>query len=71
MQEHLNGAFIEAGTTIDWSFSGQTILVKKIVIHPLYNNKIGAPYDNDIAILKLDSTLIFNEGIHNKLTLLM
>ena len=66
-----NNDVILAGITIDPGYiylTGQTIRVKQIINHPDYNTLIGAEDDNDIAILKLDSPLTFNQGNIDVLT---
>ena len=60
-----NNDVILAGITIDPGYiylTGQTIRVRQIINHPDYNTLIGAKDDNDIAILKLDSPMTFNQG---------
>ena len=37
--------------------------MRQIINHPEFNKEIGAPGDNDIAILKLDFPLIFNSDV--------
>ena len=55
--------YIEAGKKDEASFDGQTISVKEVIIHPMYNEEEGHPFDNDVAILKLKSPLTFNENV--------
>ena len=56
--------FIEAGITRDFSENGQKIKVKDVIIHPSYDDSrtIGK-YDNDIAVLMLETPLIFNDNV--------
>ena len=61
--------FIEAGIKIDgcptaWCPSGQDISVQEIIIHPNWDPTYrGAPYRNDIAILKLANPLQWNSNV--------
>ena len=52
--------FIEAGITMTGSLDGQNISVMEVVNHPMFNSMT---YDNDLAILKLKSSLTFNENV--------
>ena len=56
--------FIEAGITKDFSKNGQNIKVKDVIIHPSYDDSrtIGK-FDNDIAVLILETPLIFNDDV--------
>ena len=51
---------VVAGITMDGSLDGQRISVMEVVNHPMYNNTTD---DNDLAILKLTSSLTFNENV--------
>ena len=51
---------IEAGIKMQGSLDGQKISVREVVNHPMYNSM---KMDNDVAILKLTSSLTFNENV--------
>ena len=51
---------IEAGIKMQGSLDGQKISVREVVNHPMYN---AMKMDNDVAILKLTSSLTFNENV--------
>ena len=51
---------IEAGITVGGALDGQKISVREVVTHPMYNSM---KLDNDIAILKLKSSLTFNDTV--------
>jgi hypothetical protein len=53
-------SFIVAGITMEGSIDGQRREVKEVVNHPKYNSMT---WDNDVAILKLDLPLTFNENV--------
>ena len=56
--------FIEAGITRDFSKKGQRIKVKAVINHPSYDEELAETfklYFNDIAILMLETPLIFND----------
>ena len=56
--------FIEAGITKDFSENGQNVKVKEVIIHPSYNNsRMNGKYDGDIAVLMLETPLIFNDNV--------
>ena len=55
--------YIEAGISVEASLDGQKISVEETIIHPMFNKRKGAIYDNDVAILKLKSPLTFNENV--------
>ena len=55
--------YIEAGHKVRGSLDSQKIYVKETIIHPMYNEMIPHKYDNDVAILKLKSSLTFNENV--------
>ena len=56
--------FIEAGITKDFSKSGQNIKVKDVIIHPSYDvSRTVGKYDSDIAVLMLETPLIFNDNV--------
>ena len=57
--EYLSSVIV-AGITIDGSLDGQRISVMEAVNHPMYNSMT---LDNDLAILKLKSSLTFNENV--------
>ena len=52
--------YIEAGITVGGALDGQKISVREVVTHPMYNSM---KLDNDIAILKLKSSLTFNDTV--------
>ena len=44
--------------------NGQNVPVKEVIIHPSFNRfRTDAEYDGDIAILKLETPLIFNDNV--------
>ena len=45
----------------DFSKKGQNVPVKEVIIHPSF--RTDAEYDGDIAILKLETPLIFNDNV--------
>ena len=51
---------IEAGIKMQGSLDGQKISIREVVNHPMYNSM---KMDNDVAILKLTSSLTFNENV--------
>ena len=51
---------INAGITMEGSLDGQRISVREVVSHPMFNNET---WDNDVAIVKLNSSLTFNENV--------
>ena len=55
--------YINAGIKDRASLDGQKISVKEVIIHPMYNPRKGNPKDNDVAILKLKSSLTFNDTV--------
>ena len=55
--------FIEAGIVQEFSKKGQNIKVKDIIVHSDYDPRKDAKHDNDIAILKLETPLIFNKNV--------
>ena len=56
--------FIEAGITKDLSENGQKLKVKDVIIHPSFDNsKTIGKYDGDIAVLILETPLIFNDDV--------
>ena len=56
--------FIEAGITKDLSENGQKLKVKDVIIHPSYDDsKTIGKYDSDIAVLILETPLIFNDDV--------
>ena len=53
-------SYIEAGIKARASLNGQKISVNETIIHPMYDPR---NHDNDVAILKLKSSLTFNEDV--------
>ena len=53
--------YIEAGIKTIGSLDAQRIKVIQTIIHPMFSPIFGL--DNDIAILRLKSSLIFNENV--------
>ena len=51
---------INAGITMEGSLDGQRISVREVISHPMFNYET---LDNDVAIVKLNSSLTFNENI--------
>ena len=58
-----DGFFISAGAINVRDGSAQIAVVESIKIHESYNESIPPKYDNDIAILKLKTPLIFNDKV--------
>ena len=58
-----DGFFISAGAINVRDGSAQIAGVESIKIHESYNESIPPKYDNDIAILKLKTPLIFNDKV--------
>ena len=52
--------YIEAGHKVRAALESQKISVKETIIHPMFNPR---NLDNDVAILKLKSSLTFNENV--------
>ena len=57
---YIYNSTINAGITMEGSLDGQRISVREVVSHPMFNSRT---YDNDVAIVKLNSSLTFNENV--------
>ena len=63
LEKNITGFYIKAGLVTHENMTGQKVYIEQVIIHPSYNFRVSPPFDSDIAIVKLNTTLIFNADV--------